>query len=158
MGFSVTAAHAIFFVAMLSSASAVAGVYWKNQDLLHEARRDEAARQSNIMRTSINVTSIECVPLGCGILPVGSTLRYDVHNRGDTVLNATLLVHLMHGDVLAAEPLVAISDAQGNTVAGTSMLMPGEKATITHTLSASYVGVILRVVTEYGVGASGRAG
>lgn len=157
MGFSVTASHAIFFVATLSAASAAIGVYWTNQDLLEEARRAEAERTSNIMHTAINITDISCSPLSCDVLGIGSTITYKLNNNGDTTLAVSKLVYLLHGDILTAAPVVTIRDSLGNVMTGTDLLAPREQATITHTLTAVYTGVKLKVVTEYGVAATGSA-
>src|SRR5688572_30243217 len=90
MGFSVTAAHAIFLVAMLAGGSTLGLAIVKSHEATTDARRIEAAQRDAEVHTEINVRS-QAWDAGLG----RSTFIID--NNGTTTLDVRLLDFVVDG-------------------------------------------------------------
>src|SRR5688572_9961178 len=90
MGFSVTAAHAIFLVAMLAGGSTLGLAIVKSHEAATDARRIEAAQRDAEVHTEISITNAAWDG-GLG----RSTLTID--NNGTTTLDVRLLDFVIDG-------------------------------------------------------------
>ena len=153
MGFSVTATHVIFLLAIISAGSVAMSAYWKTQDELQEARRAEAARFAQFAHTNITITSVSCAPADCDAI---TSITIHVHNGGETSLNTTAWSYLLDGAVSTAAPSVTITDPTVTISAPTELLLPGEDADVTLAVAGAPNALNVKVVAENGASASGK--
>lgn len=118
MGFSVTAAHAVFFVALVGAAGVYSSVYWGNESYLEEARRAEAERFVNAAQTDLAITVTPSYNNGA------KTYTFTLKNTGSVGLDVNELEYLVDG-------VITYSMANGypklNGVSGSSSLfLPGD--------------------------------
>lgn len=119
MGFSVTATHIIFFVALLSAGSVAANSFWKTASELEEARRTFADRVDDRVHSNITIVGTPSWNNGA------KRLTFVVQNTGSTVLDISDFVYLLDG--------VYSSSIESRTVGGastTDILLPGEQLTV----------------------------
>ena len=98
MGFDVTAANVIFFIAALSVASVALGAYWKNVDHVEEARRLEDQRADERAHTNMTVTSASYT---------GGSARFtlNIKNTGSTVIDISELSYFIDGALVPASSI-----------------------------------------------------
>lgn len=104
MGFDVTAANIIFFIAFLGIGSVSLGGYWANAEQIEEARRIDAQRAQQLAHTNLTVTSATYDS-------AAARFSVDVRNSGSTVVDLSDLVYLVDGvfvDASAVESLVVV--------------------------------------------------
>lgn len=106
MGFDVTAANVIFFIAALSVGSVAMGAYWQNASFLDEARRAEDERADLRAHTNMTVDSatyaagpkrftVELINTGSEVIVI-SELRYLVD--GEYVTSASIETTSISGE------------------------------------------------------------
>lgn len=117
MGFDVTAANVIFFIAALSVASAALGAYWKSSDHVEEARREEDQRADERAHTNMTVTTA---------LYSAAPTRFTVNvkNTGSTVIEISDLAYFIDGS-LVASTLIEDIDVVGE-ITTTDLWLPLE--------------------------------
>lgn len=143
MGFSVTAAHVIFALAMLTATSAALGAYWKTQDHIEDARRQQNDRV--VDATHANVT-FEGAPAYDAA--AGGTVTFTVKNTGSVGLDRSLFQYLLDG---AIQGTMAAGWPKLNGAATTStLLLPGDTLEV-RLEGAGANPTRVQVVTEYGV-------
>lgn len=117
MGFDVTAANIIFFVAALSIGSVALGAYWHNADYIEEARRAEDHRAD--LRAHTNMTVVSAAYNG-GF----DRFTVDVKNTGSEVIDISELRYLVDG--VFVPPASVESAAIEGGPAGTDLWLPLE--------------------------------
>ena len=122
MGFSVTAAHVVFALAMLTAFSVAAGSYWQTQEHLAESRRLSDERVIDAAQTNLTLANYQ---YNSGS---GGRLTFDLENTGSVVLDHTEFAYLLDGVIggtmAAGYPLI---DGAATT---SSLLLPGEVLTV----------------------------
>lgn len=95
MGFDVTAANIIFFIAALSMGSVALGAYWHNAGYVEEARRNEDERADLRAHTNMTVVSTQYN---------GGQDRFtiDIKNTGSEVVDISELRYLVDGQYVAS--------------------------------------------------------
>ncbi len=118
MGFGVTSAHLIVFVALVTAGNVAATALWDALADVRESGRVEAARHEAIAHTNATVVGT----------PTWSSPNYsfNVKNTGSTVLNATKVDYVVDG---AWTNNVASRTVDGS--ATTTLWMPGETMGVT---------------------------
>lgn len=144
MGFSVTAAHAIFLVAILAGGSTLGLAVVKNHEAGTEARRVEAAQRDAAVHTTINIYD----QTWDGVL---GRATYLVDNNGTTTLDVRLLDLVIDG-VWRTDLVDAGWTVDGET---TNWWSPATTLTLSATgLIAEPSDVVM--ATEYGTSATFR--
>lgn len=143
MGFSVTAAHVIFALAMLTAGSVAMGAYWKTQDHIEDARRVQDRR--TVDATHTNVTFVGAPAYDAA---GGGTVTFLLKNTGSVGLDRTRFQYLLDGAIkgtmAAGWPLL------NGAPTTSALLLPGD--TLEVRLEAAGANPArLQVVTEYGV-------
>lgn len=94
MGFDVTAANIIFFIAFLAIGSVALGAYWSNADHVEDARRFDHERSAELAHTNMTITSASYD---------GGAQRFtvQVENTGSTVIDLSELGYLIDGTLVA---------------------------------------------------------
>jgi len=105
MGFDVTAANIIFFIAALAIGSVALGAYWANAEHVEEARRIEMERAQELAHTNLTVMDAS---YNAGF----DRFTVEIRNSGSTVLDISELVYLIDG-VLVEATLVEDLDVIG---------------------------------------------
>lgn len=90
MGFSVTAAHAIFLVAMLAGGSALGLAIVQEHEATTEARRAEASQREAAVHTDISITDETWDP-------AFGRATFTIDNNGTTTLDVRLLDLVIDG-------------------------------------------------------------
>lgn len=122
MGFSVTAAHVVFGLAMLTAFSVAAGSYWQTQEHLEESRRVQDRRVLDAAQTNLTIDDVQYNSGG------GGRLTFDVHNSGNVVLQHDEFVYLLDGVITnAMAPGYPLLDGAATT---STLLLPGEVLTV----------------------------
>lgn len=116
MGFDVTAAHVIFFIALLTGGSAAMGAYYDNAEHIEESRRLEEARTEELLHTNLTIVSAS-YNAGAG------RFTLDIKNVGATVLDFTEFVYLVNGVYV---PPTSVESATITGEPGTELLLPLE--------------------------------
>lgn len=94
MGFDVTAANIIFFIAFLAIGSVALGAYWSNADHVEDARRLDDERGAELAHSNMTVTS--------GSYDGGAQrFTVQVKNTGSTVIDLSALGYLIDGVLVA---------------------------------------------------------
>lgn len=143
MGFSVTAAHVVFALAMLTAGSAAMGAYWKTQDHIEDARRVQDHRTVDASRSNVTFVGAPAYDPAAG-----GTVTFTLKNTGSVGLDRAHFQYLLDGAIkgtmAAGWPLL-------NGAATTSMLvLPGDTLEV-RLEGAGANPARLQVVTEYGV-------
>lgn len=114
MGFSVTATHVIFLVAMLGVGATATTAYWTVQERLDDGQRTRDALAEERVWTNLTVTSTSYD---------SGAQRYtvDVKNVGSTSLRVSELTYLIDG---AVSLLVESTAVEGDS--STDLWLPGE--------------------------------
>lgn len=128
MGFSVTATHLIFFVALLGAASAASTAYWSTASVVEDARREEIQRAAALAHGGLQVAVVSCSD-GCAAGTRQVTL--DVTNTGATVLDQDKLTYVLDGRTYTVNDVVSASITAPTPVAGSELVLPGETLTVT---------------------------
>lgn len=117
MGFSVTATHAIFFIAFLTAGSTGMAAYWESVEDLDEGRRGAEKRVVERAHTAISIPSDPSYSSGA------DRLTFFIDNDGTVVLDASDFTYVVDGvvrtDVRSGYPRV--NGAQ------TDVLLPGDR-------------------------------
>lgn len=156
MGFSVTAAHVIFFVAFLGAGSAALSAYWDTADQVEDARRAEIERAASLVHGRIEVEVAACSD-ACAAGTRQVTL--DVTNNGTTVIDLRDLSYVVDGRTYTHDDVSSASVTQPSPVSGTELVLPGETLQVVLgavTLSASYTTQTLPVQVVSAEGIVGR--
>lgn len=120
MGFSVTAAHVIFALAMLTAGSVAMGAYWKTQDHVEDARRLQERRVVDAAHTNVTITGAPSYDPAAG-----GTVTFTMKNTGSVVLDHTRFQYLLDG---AIKGTMAAGWPKLNGAATTSqLLLPGDE-------------------------------
>ena len=123
MGFSVTAAHVVFFVALLSAASAATTSYWTTASHLEEAKRTDLARADRLVHGSMTVVISGC----SGRCNSGTRqVTLDITNDGTTVIDYRNLTYVLDGRAYTVADVSSASITAPATVASTNIVLPGE--------------------------------
>lgn len=91
MGFSVTATHVIFAVALLSAGTYAASKYWEVQAEVEDARRVFAQRADEVVHT--NLTWVSTPDYNAG----ANRLTFTFKNTGSTVLDVSDFAFVIDG-------------------------------------------------------------
>lgn len=116
MGFDVTAAYIIFFVAVLAGGSAALGAYWTSADSIEGARLVQEDRADERAHTNMTITS-------ASFNNGQSRFTVNVRNYGSTVIDISDLVFLVDG---AYVPSATVESATVSGVASTDIWQPTE--------------------------------
>jgi archaellum component FlaF (FlaF/FlaG flagellin family) len=141
MGFSVTAAHVIFAIAILASMGAASAAYWKNQAHVEESRRAMLEREIEASRTNLTITGWQWNP---GL----QTLEFTITNKGTTVLDHTKFSYLIDGALTFASQSAGYPLLNG-AAATSSLLLPGDELDCKYGLGSQPA--TLHVVAENGI-------
>lgn len=147
MGFDVTAANIIFFIAALSMGSVALGAYWHNAGYVEEAQRAEDARAD--MRAHTNMTVVSAQYNG-GF----DRFTVDIKNTGSEVIDISELRYIVDG-VYVASASVDSARIEGGP-ASTDLWLPLETLEVQLSPidpSPTY----FQVVTQNGVKANWRS-
>lgn len=117
MGFDVTAANIIFFIAFLTAGSAALGAYWSNSSYVEEARRTEDSLADDIAHTNMTIASTAYN---------GGADRFTVQieNTGTTVLAISDLSYFINGALLTTASIESTSILNEGTA--TDLWLPTE--------------------------------
>ena len=120
MGFDVTAAYAIFFVAVLAGGSAALGAYWGSADHVEESRRTQEDRAQERAHTNLTVLSASYD---------GGASRFTatIKNYGGTVVDISELVYLVDGQIVAS---TSVESASIGAAPATDIWQPTETLTL----------------------------
>lgn len=102
MGFDVTAANIIFFIAFLGVGSVALGAYWTNADHIEDARRLHAQRSHELAQTNLTVTSAS-YDMGA------QSFTVTVRNSGSTVLDVSDLAYLLDGILVPSTSVASVT-------------------------------------------------
>lgn len=119
MGFDVTAAYVIFFVAALTAGSAALGAYWTSQDQLESAARAQQRLADERVHTNLTITATS---YDAGLDKFSVTLE----NAGSTIVDISELVYLVDGVYV---PDAQVESALVTGVAATDIWQPTEEFT-----------------------------
>ena len=136
MGFDVTVANVIFFIAALTAASVALGAYWKDADHIEEARRIEGDRTDERAHTNLTIADLS-YDGGADELSV------DVKNNGPVVVDISELAYFVDGALLPSSSITA-STIDGAALT-TDILLPLETLELTFgsvTADPSYFQVV----------------
>lgn len=106
MGFDVTAANIIFFIAALSMGSVALGAYWHNASYVDEARRLEDERADLRAHTNMTVVSAQ---YNAGL----DRFTVDLKNTGSEVIDISELRYLVDGAFVASGSVESASIVGG---------------------------------------------
>lgn len=120
MGFDVTVANIIFFIAALTMGSVALGAYWHNASYVEEARRAEDARADTLAHTNMTITDTQYN---------GGQERFtvEVENTGTEVLDISELRYFVDGVYV---PTASLVSASVDGVAATDLWLPTETVEI----------------------------
>lgn len=144
MGFSVTASHVIFAIALLAAFSTASSSYWKTQDTMVEARRVMDDRTIDAAHSNLSMVGTPTYNAG------GNWYRFTIKNVGSVGLDHTNLNYLVDGkwnwNMSSGWPKLN----GGGSATSSKLILPGD------TLEVRLDGVTsspsdLAVVTEYGI-------
>lgn len=108
MGFDVTAASIVLFIAATTVGSIALGAYWKDADHIEDARRVEEKRAHDLAHTNMTVTS--------AVYSSGpARFSVSIKNTGSTVIDISELVYLIDGTLVASGTIEA-KDIGGDSV------------------------------------------
>lgn len=156
MGFSVTASHVIFFVAVLTAGSAAMDAYFdvakaENQSRIEWVRASASQVDTNLT-LSVNQCSSNCRT------PDAPVFRLDVRNSGTTVVDYRNFTYIIDGRAHTVENVTSRSIVSPSSVSGTDLILPGETMRIDFQnmpLTADYANdgsdVPIQIVTLDGV-------
>ena len=116
MGFDVTAANIIFFVAALSMGSVALGAYWQNASYVEEARRADDDRADARVHTNMTVSS---ATYNAG----ADRFTVDIKNTGSEVIAISELLYLVDGTYV---PAATVESTSISGVSGTDLWLPLE--------------------------------
>lgn len=134
MGFSVTAVHVIFFVALMSAAGTAMSAYWTTASELDEARRIELERAERLVHGDMTLVVFGCT----GSCNAGTRqVTIDITNAGTTVIDYRNLTYIIDGRSYGVGNVSSASITAPATVPATDLLLPGE------TLRVVIPGVVL---------------
>ena len=117
MGFDVTAANIIFFIAAVTVASVALGAYWTNASYVEEAKRTEDERAQQRIQTNLTITT--------ATYDAGATrFTIDIKNMGSAVVDVSELTYFVDGTLVGPSSYESVSvPAYGGA---TDLLMPLE--------------------------------
>ena len=144
MGFSVTAAHVIFAIALLAAFGAASAAYWTNQTHVEESRRAMLEREIDAAHTNLTITNWQW---NSGPL----TLQFTITNRGTTVLDYTKFSYLLDGSITFASQSSGYPLLNGVNPPTSSLLLPGDTLDCKYGLASQPAA--LQVATENGIAA-----
>jgi archaellum component FlaF (FlaF/FlaG flagellin family) len=153
MGFSVTAAHVIFFVALLSAASAATSSYWTTASYMEQARRTDLELADRLVHGEMTVVVSGCT----GSCNQGTRqVTLDITNSGTTVLDYRNLSYVLDGRAYTVADVSSMSITAPAAVSSTNVVLPGETLRVVLpnvVLSQNYSTTTLpvQVVSEEGV-------
>lgn len=124
MGFSVTAASAIFFIAALTAASAAMDAYFDARRVDVTARRSWETASASQVDTNLTLSVALCSN-GCKS-PKANTFQIDVRNSGTTVLDYRNITLVIDGTAHTVANYTSRSIVSPSTVTGTDLILPGE--------------------------------
>lgn len=124
MGFSVTAANAIFFVAGLTAASAALDVIWHSSSNATEARVTWERAASSEVDTDLTLTVDTC-DSGCDPATV-PIVRIDVINAGTTVVDHRNLTFVIDGRAHTVANMTGHDIVDPTSISNTDLILPGE--------------------------------
>ena len=101
MGFDVTAANIIFFIAALSMGSVALGAYWHNAGYVEEAQRAEDARADLRAHTNMTVTTMS---YSAG----QDRATFEIMNTGSEVIDISEVRYLIEGRYVAAATVESV--------------------------------------------------
>lgn len=153
MGFSVTAANVVFFVALLSAASAASTAYWTTASKLEESRRVDLELADRLVHGSMTVVISGCT----GSCNSGTRqVTLDITNDGTTVLDYRNLTYVLDGRAYTVADVSQASITAPSAVSSTNVVLPGEtlrvvlpNVVLSQNYSTSTIPV--QVVSEEGV-------
>ncbi|HWH07815.1 MAG TPA: hypothetical protein VNX21_01360 [Candidatus Thermoplasmatota archaeon] len=143
MGFSVTAAHVIFALAMLTAGSVAASAYWKTQDHIEEARRAQDRRVVDAIHTNVTFVGDPAYDPAAG-----GTVTFLVKNTGSVGLDRTLFQYLLDGAIKGT--MAAGWPKLNGAASASTLLLPGDTLEV-RLEGAGANPARMQVVTEYGV-------
>ena len=155
MGFSVTAAHVIFFVAILGAAGSALSAWWTTAGETDEARRAEFERADRRVHGEMTVWVADC---DGGCLAGTRQVTIDVNNTGSTVLDATGFTYVIDGRSYTAGDVASATVTAPSAVASTELVLPGEtlRVVLSAALSDAYDADSLPVQVVSAEGVVGR--
>ena len=156
MGFSVTAAHVIFFVALTGAASAAMSAFWTNAGDMDEARRVAAERAERVVHGNMTVSVASCAD---GSAAGTREVVLDITNAGTTVIDRRNLTYVIDGRSYTAADVSSAAITAPSAVAATDIVLPGETLQVTLAsvvLSAGYTTSTLPVQVVSAEGVVGR--
>lgn len=124
MGFSVTAANVIFFIAVLTAGSAAMDAWWDSTADASEARAKWSQAIASEAMTSFTLFVNQCNS-GCNPATVPN---FDVRitNTGNTVIDALGLTFLIDGLAYTSSSFFDYDIVSPTGVGATSLILPGE--------------------------------
>lgn len=124
MGFSVTATHAIFFIAMLAAGSVGMDAYFDASRESNDARavwvRDSASQLDTNLTLLVFQCNSNCDP------PTVPLVEIDVYNTGTTVIDARNLTLIIDGRAHTYSNFTDTDIIFPVTVSTTDLILPGE--------------------------------
>ena len=156
MGFDVTAAHVIFFVALTGAASAAMSAYWTTAEDLDEARRAELERAERLVHGEMTLVVSTCT----GSCNAGTRqIVLDITNTGTTVIDYRNLTYVIDGRSYGVTNVSSASITAPSAVPSTNIVLPGETLRVTLPsviLSTNYATTTLPVQVVSAEGVIGR--
>ena len=128
MGFSVTAAHVIFFVALTGAASAAMSAYWTNAEDMDEARRVAIERAERVVHGNMTLEVATCSD---GCYAGAREVVLDITNAGTTVIDHRNLTYVIDGRSYTAADVSSASITAPAAVPATDLVLPGETLRVT---------------------------
>ncbi len=156
MGFSVTAAHVIFFVALMGAAGGAMSAYWSTASDMDEARRMELERAERLVHGRMTVVVTTCT----GSCNAGTRqVVLDITNAGSTVIDFRNLTYVIDGRSYGVTNVSGSSITAPAAVASTNIVLPGETLRVTLpsvVLASNYATTTLPVQVVSAEGVIGR--
>lgn len=156
MGFSVTAAHVVFLVALMGAVGAAISSHYTTASDVEEARRLEAARAERLVHGRISLDVVSCSDAcAAGTREV----ILDITNAGTIVIDHRNLSYVIDGRTYLAADVSSASITAPAAVAGTDLVLPGETLRVTLpqvVLDSSYTTGTLPVQVVSAEGVVGR--
>ncbi len=143
MGFSVTASHIIFGVALIGAFSVASNAYWKNVATIEHGQRVMSERAVKAAHANLSLVGAPTY--------AGTDYTFTIKNVGSVGLNFTMFDYVVDGTPRYNAFAASYPKLNGVYPAGSELLLPGNTLDVRIT-SVTPAPVDLKVATEFGIG------
>lgn len=125
MGFSVTAASVIFFIAVITAGSASLDAWWESEAARQEAQRQWAVGLQSEAQTNFTLFVNVC-DSGCNPTTVPN-IDIIVTNKGTTVIDVLGLTFVIDGLAYTSKSFADYDIITPSGIGATDLILPGEE-------------------------------